>query len=310
MKHDRALRPTDFSNYIGQAHIIDNLRVFVASAKKRNAPVDHILISGPSGLGKTSLANALSCEIGATLHTINAATIQNKGDLISAIASLGNKDILFIDEIHALNPKIEEILYTAMEDFKLDIIANGETICIELEPFTLVGATTVPGKISKPLLDRFGEILQMEPYSDHDMATIISHNMEKLELTISQDASLELAKRCKGTPRIANRLIRRIQDFALAYSFTNIDQEIVGRVCEHLGIDELGLDKNSRHYLRLLRNMNKPVGLNTISASINIDSDTIESVIEPFLIHSGFVNKISSGRVITKSGINHVEKYN
>jgi holliday junction DNA helicase RuvB len=304
MSTDRAIRPACFNDYVGQTNAVENLRILVKSAQIRNEPVDHILFTGPPGLGKTSLANALANEIGSKLHTINATTIENKGDLIAVLSCINKKDVLFIDEIHALGVRIEEVLYTAMEDFKLDIAAGGDTVTVEIEPFTVIGATTVSGLVSKPLLDRFGEIVVMEPYNETELSQIARENFAKLGLNVEEEAARNLARRSRGVPRILNRLIRRVRDFSLVSGNLTVNLSTVESVCTRLGIDGNGLDKSSRLYLAYLSNASEPVGVKTISSAINEDINTIQNNIEPHLIFSGFVQKNGKGRTITEIGRN------
>ena len=299
-------RPSTFNDYVGQSAAINNLKIFVASAKARNTAMDHVLFTGPPGLGKTSIANVLANEIGSHLKVINATTLKNKGDLIAVLSSLEKKDILFIDEIHALSLKIEEVLYTAMEDFQIDVVANGNTIRVDLEPFTLIGATTVSGKISRPLLDRFGEVIQMEPYSESEIASIVVNAIQKMELAIDPEAASEIAKRSRGTPRLAHRFVRRVRDFALAVGTNFINSDLVKKVSQNLGIDEAGLDKTSVSYMLVLAKSNKPMGVKTIASSINQDEATVIEVIEPYLIQSGFVSKTFSGRFLTDEGKRYI----
>lgn len=300
---DQNNRPTRFDDYVGQREAIANLRVFVASAKARNTSVDHILFTGPPGLGKTSVANVLANEIGSQLHVINATTLKAKGDLIAVLSRLSRTDVLFIDEIHALSSKVEEVLYTAMEDNFIDIAANGETVRLELEPFTLIGATTNPGKVSRPLLDRFGDVVQMEPYSVSEIAQIVKGSVSKLGLAISEDAAMSVAERSQGVPRVANKLVRRIRDFAFAFGIDSVSVGVVERVSESLGVDKNGLDKASRAYIASLAKAKKPMGINTIASILNMDEDTILNNVEPYLFRMGWLTKTVNGRYLTSEGM-------
>lgn len=304
---DRALRPLSFSEFHGQTTNKQNLEVYVQAAKLRQEPLDHLLFAGPPGLGKTTLANIIANEMGSKLVVINAPTIKTKGELASALASLRKSDFLFLDEIHSLNPKIEEILYPAMEDFRLEVIAGNKPITINLEPFTLIGATTRSGMIQRPLRDRFGVVIEMQPYSVEELAIIIRRSVQKLGLQYTDEGVLELSRRSRGTPRIANRLLRRIRDFI---QFTNgflVSEEAVRYTCDRLGIDSLGLDLTSQKYLSILVSKQIPLSLNTMVALLGESKDTVEEVIEPELLSLGLIEKTAKGRQITAAGFQHLK---
>lgn len=307
---DRALRPENFSDFIGQTNVIRNLRTFAAAAKSRGEVMEHILISGPPGLGKTTLAAIIAAEMNAHIKVVNAPSVRNKGDLANVLLSLEDGDILFIDEIHSLKLDVEEILYPAMEDGKLQIITghgpNTSAINMPLAKFTLVGATTRPGLISQPLRDRFGESIQLQLYSVDELASIVLRTAEKLNIECTHSAALEIARRSRGTPRLANRLFRRVRDFMYNQSDTSISIELVKSTCKSLGIDKAGLDNLSRGYLEFLFKNNKPAGLDVIASVLGESKDTIDSSIEPYLIRMGFVTRTPSGRMITSEGQQHI----
>jgi len=299
---DRALRPTSFDDFPGQESAKRNLRVFVRAALARGEPLDHVLFTGPPGTGKTTLAGVVASEMGANVVVVNATTIKTKGELIAILAGLSRNDVLFIDEIHALSTRVEEVLYTAMEDARVDVPSGGEALSIDLEPFTLIGATTVAGSMSQPLRDRFGEIVQMSLYSDAELSLIADRSAKKLGMTPIPGGPEEVARRSRGTPRIANRLLRRARDFAHADGHSLLNVETVVRTCEALGIDASGLDGTSRRYLELLA-ARGPVGLSVAAAVLGESEETIEAAVEPFLMRSGLIERTSKGRVATASGI-------
>lgn len=302
---DNTIRPETIDEYIGQTDVKENIKVFVEAAKLRNEALDHVLLYGPPGLGKTTLAFIIAHEMGTNIKTASGPSIEKSGDLAAILSSLEPGDVLFIDEIHRMPRYIEEILYPAMEDFSLDIIVgsegNSRNIKIDLPPFTLVGATTRAGDLSAPLRDRFGIISKLQFYTTEELCDIIKRTSRVLSMDITEDAATELAKRSRGTPRIANRLFKRVRDFALVKGNKAINLDITNQALERLKIDKLGLD-NTDHEL-LLAIINKfnggPVGLEALSSSIGEEATTIEDVYEPYLLQCGFLKRTSRGRVVT-----------
>jgi len=309
------LRPKTLDDYIGQDKVKKQIKLFIQASKQKNKPLDHILFTGAPGLGKTTLASIIANELNANITITTGAVLHKKGDLAGILSSLNEGDILFIDEIHRINKSVEELLYSAMEDFKIDILIgkdkSARTIRIDIPQFTLIGATTRAGLLSSPLLSRFGIILQFDFYDHQSLSKIIRKTAEKLGLDISDDACLEIAKRSRGTPRIANRLIKRIEDFAIVNSTKKVDLGLVLQALEFLGIDEYGLDYKDREYLKTLafKFEKRPVGIKTLCIALSEEQDTIEQIIEPFLIKLGFVIKTHKGRVITERGLRHIQKY-
>ncbi len=302
--YEVTLRPSSFDEYIGQEKIKKNLQVFIKAAKKRGEVLDHALFFGPPGLGKTTLANIISTEMGANLKTTAAPMIEKSGDLAAILTNLEEGDILFIDEIHRLSPAIEEILYPAMEDFRLDIIIGSgpaaQTIKLDLPKFTLIGATTRAGMISSPLRDRFGMHFRMQFYNEKELAIIIKRAAHKLNKPCLDDASAELAKRSRGTPRIALRLLKRVRDFADVKDMDKIELKLSQFALDELGVDIRGFDEMDLKLINLLINSKgKPIGLGTIAATLSEDEGTIEDVIEPYLIANGYIEKTARGRVAT-----------
>lgn len=302
---DNTIRPESISEYIGQTDVKENIQVFVSAAKMRDEPLDHVLLYGPPGLGKTTLAFIIAHELGTKIKTASGPSIEKSGDLAAILSSLEPGDVLFIDEIHRMPRYIEEILYPAMEDFSLDIIVgsegNSRNIKIDLPPFTLVGATTRAGDLSAPLRDRFGIISKLQFYTIEELKEIIKRTARVLSVEIEDDAAYELATRSRGTPRIANRLFKRVRDFALVKGNGVIDIDITNEALNRLKVDKIGLD-NTDHEL-LLAIINKynggPVGIEAISSTIGEEVTTIEDVIEPYLLQMGLLKRTARGRVVT-----------
>ncbi|KGI55864.1 Holliday junction branch migration DNA helicase RuvB [Campylobacter sp. MIT 97-5078] len=300
--YESSLRPSNFEGYIGQEAIKKNLNVFIQAAKKRGESLDHTLFSGPAGLGKTTLANIIASEMGASIKTTAAPMIEKSGDLAAILTNLSQGDVLFIDEIHRLSPAIEEILYSAMEDFRLDIIIGSgpaaQTIKIDLPQFTLIGATTRAGMLSNPLRDRFGMQFRLEFYSDEELALIIQKAAIKLDKECEKAASLQIAKRSRSTPRIALRLLKRVRDFAEVNDEASISEARAVQALNSLGVNELGFDTMDLRYLELLTAAKRrPIGLASIAAALSEDENTIEDVIEPYLLANGYIERTAKGRI-------------
>ncbi|UOR77281.1 Holliday junction branch migration DNA helicase RuvB [Helicobacter pylori] len=299
-----SLRPNLWEDFIGQEKIKSNLQISICAAKKRQESLDHMLFFGPPGLGKTSISHIIAKEMETNIKITAAPMIEKSGDLAAILTNLQAKDILFIDEIHRLSPAIEEVLYPAMEDFRLDIIIGSgpaaQTIKIDLPPFTLIGATTRAGMLSNPLRDRFGMSFRMQFYSPSELALIIKKAAAKFNQDIKEESADEIAKRSRGTPRIALRLLKRVRDFALVKNSSLMDLNITLHALNELGVNELGFDEADLAYLSLLANaQGRPVGLNTIAASMREDEGTIEDVIEPFLLANGYLERTAKGRIAT-----------
>lgn len=303
---DRSLRPQTFVEVIGRDKEVANLQVLISAAAKRNESIDHVLLHGPPGLGKTSLAYVIANEAGVPIYTTSGPAIERKADLAAILSNLEDKSILFIDEIHRLNRSLEEILYSAMEDQTIDIVIgkgpSARTLKLELNRFALIGATTRVGMLSSPLRDRFGVDMHLDYYEYQDLAKLVKQKAKLLDIQIDDDASLEIAKRARRTPRIAQRLLKRVRDYAHSNSKNKIDVETVRKTLEMLGIDKQGLDSLDKKILSIMvNNFNGgPVGINTIAASLSEDRDTIENVYEPFLLKEGFIIRTARGRVVTE----------
>lgn len=302
---DNTIRPETIEEYIGQSEVKENIKVFVEAAKIRNEALDHVLLYGPPGLGKTTLAFIIAHELGTKIKTASGPSIEKTGDLAAILSSLEPGDVLFIDEIHRMPRYIEEVLYPAMEDFSLDIIVGSEgntrNIKIDLPPFTLVGATTRAGDLSAPLRDRFGIISKLQFYTTEELTEIVKRTSRVLNMEIDNDAAYELAKRSRGTPRIANRLFKRVRDFALVKGTGKIDLDITKESLERLHIDKIGLDKTDHDLLLAIINKfnGGPVGIEALSSSIGEEVTTIEDVYEPYLLQTGLLKRTARGRMVT-----------
>jgi Holliday junction DNA helicase RuvB len=306
-----SLRPKSLDDYVGQDELKRNLRVFIEAAKARSEALDHVLFHGSPGLGKTSLAHIIANELKVNINSTSGPVIERPGDLAAILTSLQPKDVLFIDEVHRLNHVVEEILYPAMEDFQLDIIIgqgpSARTMKIPLPPFTLVGATTRAGLLTPPLRERFGVVLRVEFYSPEELRKIVQRSAKLLDIPISEDGAFELSGRSRGTPRVANRLLRRVRDYAQVEAQGVITQEVAKEALDMLGVDGRGLDKMDRHImLTIIQKFNGgPIGLDTLSAAVSEEKDTLEDVYEPFLIQMGYIKRTPRGRVATKLAYSH-----
>ncbi|MDG1940433.1 MAG: Holliday junction branch migration DNA helicase RuvB [Paracoccaceae bacterium] len=310
--NDRALRPKKLDDFIGQTGLKANLAVFIESARRRNDTMDHTLFYGPPGLGKTTLAQIISSELGVNFRMTSGPVLAKAGDLAAILTNLEEKDVLFIDEIHRMNSAVEEVLYPALEDFELDLVIGegpaARTVRIELQPFTLVGATTRLGLLTTPLRDRFGIPIRLEFYSVEELLEIVLRASKFMEIQTEHSGGLEIAKRSRGTPRIANRLLRRVADFAVVDGNGTITKEIADSSLSRIGVDIAGLDNADRKYLKIIAEnyAGGPVGAETISAAMSEARDAIEEVIEPYLLQQGFLKRTSRGRVITEKAWLHL----
>ncbi len=308
---DRAIRPKMLTDYTGQAHVKAQMEIFIPAAKNRGEPLDHLLIFGPPGLGKTTLANIVANEMGVSIRTTSGPVLEKAGDLAALLTNLEENDILFIDEIHRLSPVVEEILYPAMEDYQLDIMIGegpaARSIKLDLPPFTLIGATTRAGALTSPLRDRFGIVQRLEFYNVKDLTSIVSRSAHFLNLTIDEEGALEVAKRSRGTPRIANRLLRRVRDYADVKSHGIVDKNTAAAALDMLEVDTEGFDIMDRKLLHAIidKFMGGPVGLDNVAAAIGEERETIEDVLEPFLIQQGFLQRTPRGRIATDRAYQH-----
>lgn len=309
---ERSLRPLFFNDYIGQPKIIDELSIYVTAAKTRNEPLDHVLLYGPPGLGKTTLAFVIASEMGVNIRTTSGPAIEKPGDLVALLNELEPGDVLFIDEIHRLPRVVEEMLYTAMEDYYIDIMvgtgSSAHPVHFPLPPFTLIGATTRAGMLSAPLRDRFGILCHMEYYRVIDLQQIILRSADIFDVEIDEEGALEIARRSRGTPRIANRLLRRTRDFAQVRSDNSINQDIASQALSLLEVDKAGLDKIDRALLSTMIEMyhGGPVGIGTIAMNVGEDIDTVEDMYEPYLLQQGFIQRTARGRVVTEKAYLHL----
>ena len=311
-KTENSLRPKRLSEYIGQERIRENLQISIQAAKQRGEPLDHILFYGPPGLGKTTLSGIIANEMNVNMRVTSGPAIEKPGEMAAVLNGLGEGDILFVDEIHRLNKQVEEVLYPAMEDFAIDILigkgADARSVRLNLPRFTLVGATTRAGLLSAPLRDRFGEIHRLEFYTAEELCTIIENSARKLDVSIAREGAFELARRSRGTPRLANRILKRVRDFAQVRYDGVITGEVANTALDLMEVDKMGLDRADRRFLMTLIESfgGGPAGLDTLAASIGEDAGTIEDLIEPYLLQNGFINRTPRGRTATVRAYEHM----
>ncbi|NVK56406.1 MAG: Holliday junction branch migration DNA helicase RuvB [Alteromonadaceae bacterium] len=309
---DRAIRPKLLNDYTGQQHVCDQMEIFIEAARQREDALDHLLIFGPPGLGKTTLANIVANEMGVNIKTTSGPVLEKAGDLAALLTNLERNDVLFIDEIHRLSPVVEEILYPAMEDYQLDIMIGegpaARSIKLDLPPFTLIGATTRAGSLTSPLRDRFGIVQRLEFYSVKDLTDIVARSAQYLQLEMNTDGAHEVAKRSRGTPRIANRLLRRVRDFAQIKADGTVNASVAASALDMLDVDKEGFDFMDRKLLNAIIEKfdGGPVGLDNLAAAIGEEKETIEDVIEPFLIQQGFLQRTPRGRIATQRAYLHL----
>lgn len=312
---ESSLRPISLDEYIGQDKIKDNIKVYIEAAKQRKESLDHVLFYGPPGLGKTTLSTIIAYEMGVNIKVSSGPAIEKPGEMAAILNNLSENDVLFIDEIHRLNRQVEEVLYPAMEDFAIDIILGKESsarsIRLELPRFTLVGATTRAGLLTAPLRDRFGVVQKMEFYTVEDLSTIIKRSAKVLDVEIDEYGAVEIAKRSRGTPRLANRLLKRLRDFAQVRYEGKIDMKVAREVLDILDVDKMGLDQNDRDILLTIidKFAGGPVGLDTLAAALGEDSATLEEVYEPYLLMNGLIDRTKKGRMATDLAYKHLDRY-
>lgn len=309
---ENSLRPTSLTEYVGQEKVKESLEIYIKAAKSRKDALDHVLLYGPPGLGKTTLSHIIANELGSQFKVTSGPAIEHAADLAAILTNLGKNDVLFIDEIHRLNKSVEEILYPAMEDFALDFIVgkgpSAKNMRLKIQPFTLIGATTKPGMLTSPLRDRFGVLCRLELYQDHELQEIITRSAKILKIDIDAQASLDIAKRSRGTPRIANRLLKRVRDYAEVLGTGKITKDITDQALAKMEIDDLGFDFIDRKILEsiIYKFSGGPVGLDTLAATISEDAGTIEDVYEPYLLQLGFIARTPRGRIVLENAYHHL----